>query len=156
MRVQDFIADETNRAMESLLHQAKRVPADKLEWKPMEEGRSTLDQVQECAIIAGFYPMVLSTLQVPEFTEDSMKQFEEAQAKLDTLEKAEAELRKNTAVATEAIRNMPDDSLGKEMKFFGPDMWKVSSVMNAHTWNMQYHTGQICYIQTLLGDKQMG
>jgi hypothetical protein len=142
--------------MESLLHQAKRLPADKLEWKPMEEGRSALSQVQECAVIAGFYPHLFQTLQMPNLDEAAMKQFGEATAALDTLEKAETELRKNTATVAEAIRNMADDKLGQEMKFFGPDMWKVSSVLNAHCWNLQYHTGQICYIQTLLGDKEMG
>lgn len=156
MRVQDFIADETNRAMESILMQAKRVPSDKLEWKPMDEGRTTLDQIAECAIIAGFYPTLYQTRKLPDFDEATIKQFEEAKAQLDTLDKAEAALRENTAKTCDAIRAFPDEGLNDEMKFFGPGMWKVSSVLNAHAWNMHYHTGQICYIQTLLGDKGMG
>lgn len=141
--------------MEGILEQAKRVPEDKRSWCPMDEGRSTLDQVQECAVIAGFYPNLFQTLKLPEIDEAAMKQFQDAKAQLDTFDKAEAALKQNTAATVEAIRNMSDDVLGKEMKFFGPGMWKVSSVMNAHAWNMHYHTGQICYIQTLLGDKGM-
>ncbi len=142
--------------MESLLHQAKRLPADKLEWRPMDEGRSALAQVQECAVIARSDPHLFETLEMPNLDEAAMKQFGEATAALDTFEKAEAELRKNTATVTDVIRNFPDEKLGIEMKFFGPNPWKVSSVLNSHCWNMQYHTGQICYIQTLLGDKEMG
>jgi hypothetical protein len=156
MKAQDFIAIETLRAMEDLIRQAKRVPADKLGWRPMDEGRSTLDQVAECAVICGFLPVILATFKGPEFDEASMKQFQESKSALDTLEKAEAVLRENTAKAVEAIRAVPDEKLDLEIPFFGPGTWKICSIMNAHAWNLHYHTGQICYIQTLLGDHAMG
>ncbi len=141
--------------MDALITQARKVPSDKLEWKPMEEGRSALDQVQECAVIAGFYPGLFVSKALPDFTPEMMQQFAEAKAQLSTLEIAEAELRKNTAATVSAIRDITDEELDTEMKFFGPEPWKFSGVLNAHCWNMHYHTGQICYIQTLLGDKSM-
>jgi len=156
MRVQDFIADETNRAMEGLLRQVRRVPADKADWSPLGEGRSALDQLQECAVIAGFYPHLLATFEPPVFDEASMAAFEEARKKLDTVEKAEAALREGTAKTIAAIQAVPDEKLEDTMTFFGPEPWKISSVMLAHYWNMTWHTGQTCFIQTLLGDKKMG
>jgi len=85
-----------------------------------------------------------------------MKAFRDAKDALDTLDKAEAALRENTAKAVEAILAVPDDKLQMEIPFFGPGMWKICEIMNSHTWNLHYHTGQICYIQTLLGDHSMG
>ena len=136
--------------------QAKRVPIDKLDWKPMDAGRSILDQLAECALIPAFYPAVVQTKQMPDFTPELMEAFEEDKNRLNTLEKAEALLRENTAKAVAAFLAVPDDDLEVEMKFFGPGVWKLASVMHAHVWNMHWHTGQICYIQTLLGDKAMG
>ncbi len=142
--------------MEALLSQAKRVPADKLDWKPLEAGRSVLDQLQECAVIAGFYKSLLATYLMPEFGPEFMADYNKARAELDTMAKVESMLRENTATAVAAIRRaVPDDVIENEMPFFGPEPWKVYSVMNAHAWNMHYHTGQICYVQTLLGDKDM-
>ena len=156
MRAQDFIAEETLRAMEGLIHQAKRVPADKIEWKPLESGRTVLDQMQECAVIAAFYPIVLKTFAMVEMNDTMMATYRSERSGLDSIEKCEAKLRENTARAIEAILAVSDEDMQKEMTFFGPEPWKVSSVMNAHAWNMHWHTGQICYIQTLLGDKAMG
>lgn len=155
MTAQQLIAQETLRAMEAILHQATNVPPDKLTWKPMEEGRSVLDQIAECAIIPRYMPGVLETLKGPEFTEEMMNAFKEDKAAIDSLEKAEATIRENTAKAVAAILAVPDDKLELEIPFFGPKMWKVSSIMCSHMWNLDYHTGQICYIQTLLGDHSM-
>jgi hypothetical protein len=122
----------------------------------MDEGRTVLSQVAECAVIPGFMPTILETLQTPELGEERMQAYRSQVASLDTLEKAEALLRENTAKAIDAMLKVPDDKLGTEIAFFGPSPWKIHSIMNSHAWNMHYHTGQICYIQTLLGDKAMG
>lgn len=156
MTVQEFIAGETERAMEALLHQVKRLPGDKVDWQPNGEGRSALDQLQECAVIATYYPSVLGSLKAPEIDAAEMARFNKRKAELDTVEKAESALRESTGLAVAAIRAVLDADLDKEMSFFGPFPWKVASVMNAHAWNMHWHTGQVCYIQTLLGDKEMG
>lgn len=155
MKAQEVIAEETSRAMEGLLRQARRVPADKLTWSPMDLGRSVLNQVAECAVIPGYMPTLLETFKSPDFNEESMKAYRAAVESIKTLDEAESLLRKNTAAAIEAILKVPDDKLALEIQFFGPKPWKIHSIMNSHAWNMHYHTGQICYIQTLLGDKEM-
>jgi hypothetical protein len=155
VKAQEVIAEETGRAMEALLKQAKRVPADKLTWRPMDEGRSVISQVAECAVIPGYMAGILETMKGPEFSEDSMKAYTQQVESLETLEDAEALLRKNTASAIEAMLKVPDENLAAEIPFFGPTPWKIHAIMNSHAWNMHYHTGQICYIQTLLGDKGM-
>lgn len=155
MNVQEFIAYETHRAMEALVRQARRVPADKLTWQPQGEGRSVLSQVAECAVLPGYLPHILETFEPPAFDDASMTKYRAAVAAVTSLDYAEKILRENTAHAIAAIKAVPDSKLESDMPFFGPDPWKVHSVMNSHAWNMHYHTGQICFIQTLLGDHDM-
>lgn len=155
MRIQDFIAEQTLKSMEGLLRQAKSVPADKLGWKPVDEGRSVLSQLAECAVIPSYMPEILATLKGPEFSEEMMAQYHAATAAITTLEDAEVLMRENTAKAVEAMRRVTDADLEKEISFFGPNPWKICAIMQSHDWNLTYHTGQICYIQTLLGDHNM-
>lgn len=156
MTVQEFIAAETERAMEGLIHQVRALPADKVAWKPMDEGRTALDQMAECALIAKSLPQILGSRKMPDFTPEMIAQFESDKAAIDTVEKGESLLRDATAATVTAIRAMPDEALQEQMHFWGPEPWSVAGVMAYHSWNMNYHTGQVCYIQTLLGDKKMG
>ncbi|MFM9872300.1 MAG: DinB family protein [Fimbriimonadaceae bacterium] len=155
MRVQDFIADETMRATEGLIHQTTRMPDGKSDWKPLDEGRTALDQVAECALICGAMVKVLEEFRMPDFTPEMMEEFERKKSAL-SLESAIDLLRQNSAVLGEAIRAVPDEKLAEEMSFWGPEKWTVAAVMNYHNWNLVYHTGQVSYIQTLYGDKGMG
>ena len=155
MTAQEIIADQTSRAMEELLKQARRVPADKLTWRPMDEGRSVVSQVAECAVISSYMPAILEALKGPEFDEESMKAYQSQVESLDTLDKAEALLRENTAAAIEAMLKVSDQDIAREIPFFGPSPWTIHAIMFSHAWNMTYHTGQTCYIQTLFGDDEM-
>lgn len=154
MRAQDFIADETKRAAEGLIHQATRM-GDKSIWKPMDEGRTALDQVAECALISGAMVEVIKNYKMPDFTPEMMEQFAADKNALD-LESAVALLRENTEKLCDVIRAVPDEKLTDEMKFWGSEPWSVVSVLNYHNWNVTYHIGQVNYIQTLYGDKDMG
>ncbi|MBL8048605.1 MAG: DinB family protein [Chthonomonas sp.] len=154
MRVQDFIADQTAFCCEGLIRQAEALPADKVTWQP-EGARSALDQVAECAIICGHMPATLTAKTMPDFTPEMIAEFEATKAQLDTLEKAAAALRTANAALVDYIRGMADADLEGQMKFWGPEPWRVADVADYHRWNMVYHTGQICYMQTLLGDKDM-
>ncbi len=152
MRVQDFIAEETERASEGLIDITTQMDADKTSWSPLDEGRTALDQVAECALICGAMVKVLAEYKMPEFTPEMMAEFETSKASL-TLDEAVALLRENTKALSAVIRAVPDEKLEEEMAFWGPEKWKVASVMNYHNWNSVYHYGQISYVQTLYGDK---
>lgn len=154
MRVQDFIADETMRSAEGLINQLTKM-GDKATWSPLDEGRTALDQVAECALISGAMVDVLKVFKMPDFTPEMMEEFERSKAALD-VDGAIAKLRENTAALCDVIRAVPDSELGNQMKFWGPEPWLISSVLNYHNWNMVYHIGQLNYIQTLYGDKTMG
>lgn len=154
MRVQDFIADQTAYCGEALIRQAEAIPAEKQNWAP-EGGRSALDQVAECAIIGGHMPDILRNKTMPDFTPEMIEAFEAAKSSLDTLAKAAEALRASNRQLVDFVRSLPDADLEGMMKFWGPEPWRVVDVADYHRWNMVYHTGQICYLQTLLGDKDM-
>ncbi|MBN8690634.1 MAG: DinB family protein [Armatimonadetes bacterium] len=155
MKVQEFLAQGTEKSASELIRQAGRLPADKLTWQPADTARNALDQVAECAVIGRFIPNILETRETPKFDEESMARFKAAKEELDTLEKASEALQASTALTAAAIRAMPDEALEETMQFFGPEPWTILQIMGMHKWNMDYHCGQICYIQTLLGDKDM-
>lgn len=154
MSLQDFIADQTGKALDGLFKQARFLPADKLEWEPMDQARSALDILQECAVLPKFYVQVLETGKVPEFLPEFLEAYNKSRAELDTLDKAEAACRENTAALLVAIRSVPDAKLADPLQLpWG--VWSTAEVLNLHYWNMVYHTGQLCYSQSMLGDKAM-
>lgn len=155
MKVQQFIADANVRTMEFMIYQVGRMPKDKVTWQPEEMGRSALDMIQECAVLADGISNTIVTKQMPEFTPEFMAQFEAEKAKLDTIDKAISALRDSTAKLNETILNVSDADLETEITVFGPDPWKFPFLMELHNSNMTWHTGQICYIQTLYGDQEM-
>ncbi len=157
MRIQDFVAAETEQAVKSLFDTARYVPADKLEWKPLDNGRSCLDQLQECAQAPTWFQSILETRQVQEFDPAKYEEMRVARRQWDTLEKCEEVCRTNTAKLIETIRNFPDEHLstGIPHPFAPGETIKLAHVMLWHYWNTVYHIGQINYIQTLLGDFEM-
>jgi hypothetical protein len=78
-------------------------------------------------------------------------------AEIETPDKALAALEKNTAVLVSAIEALPNELLGDKLILpFGEGMeMTLAEVQFAAYWNMVYHVGQIAYVQTLYGDKQM-
>lgn len=155
MRVQDFIAELTQANLDKFLREVAKVPADKLTWSPLDEGRTVLSMMQELGVIPAHMPHILETFEPPTFDESFMQQFFAACAELDTFEKAEEAIRVHTQRTIEAIREVQDEELDREIPFYGGQMWTVKKLMCHHFTNLEYHTGQVCYIQTLYGDKSM-
>lgn len=143
----------TEGAVDMLYRFARRVPEDKLEWKPYEEGRTILDQLQECAQAPIWYIPMLD----PSFSHGfaNYEEMQTARKEWKTLEDCERVTHENTAKLLEVVRNVSDEDLNTEVKMpWGETMRKVD-VIGFHHWNLTYHLGQIAYVQTLYGDKEM-
>ena len=150
MRVQDFIASQTEVVMEGILRSVRALPADKLDWKPFDNGRSAMSQLQECAVSPEIFIRALSGGGYV-YTDD-LKAKREA---LTTIDAAERKLREGTGELLMAIRETPDSKLEDPIDLPWGATWRLVDVMNMHFWNLTYHVGQINYIQTLLGDFEM-
>lgn len=154
MRLQDYIAENTITSADQLIRQVERL-GEKATWQPLDEGRTALDQLAECALITGSMPQILGAYKFPDLTADDFAEFEKNKAALDTVEKAATKLRESAQAAASAIRNIPDEKLSERMKFWGEEPWLIADVAAYPGWNHTYHVGQVCYVQTLAGDKEV-
>jgi len=145
LTAQEFAAKAVEKGAAELIKVALETPEDRREWKPLGQGRTALNQVAECALINGGSVRLIEKHAWPA---ELAEGWEQASAALDTLDRAVAVLRENTAKLAAAIRATPDDSL--EIPITLP--WETITLAQCFLipyWNMSYHEGQIAYIQTL-------
>lgn len=157
MRYQDHIIEATRRAASEAFKYARQVPADKLNWKPLDEGRSVLDLCREMAACPQWADMILKGQPMPSFSEEELVEMDKAQAHLTTAELCEAECMKNLETFFETVRTFPDDRLNEKytLPFDGGQTITMAENMEYPLWNLTYHQGQIAYVQTLYGDRKM-
>jgi hypothetical protein len=157
VKAQELIVANNLSNTGSLFRAARKVPADKLEWQPLDAGRSVLDVCQECAL-SPTWPLALFASDKPfEMTPEIMAAFREAKAALKTLDDCEKAANENVAKLNELVSAFPDERMGDTIPM---SMWPgghmpITEALQLHNWNVSYHTGQINYIQTLYGDSSM-
>lgn len=124
---------------------------EKVDWKPLDKGRSALNQVQECGTICGLGSAILETQAVPHFDGES---FGKMQADFDTPEKAMAMLTDNAEKLAYLAETLPMETLAKivALPMLGGIEKSLGEVAMMCYWNNVYHEGQINYIQTLAAE----
>lgn len=160
MSRQQAIVGSINRALDSLVTTANAVPADKLNWKPSETARSIHDILVECTMTPHFNKLILDkasqgvieiALPNPEDLGVIQKEASLALPTVDLLTKA---LRDNHKMLTDHILTTSDELLNKEIVLLIGDGMKMT-VADSLFWcgtHLQYHYGQVNYIQTIYGD----
>lgn len=155
MRFQDFIITSTNRSVEGIFRTARAMPEDKLDWQPMDNGRSVLDQLQEVSQAATWFSAVIEKKADPQFPQEQWEEARQARKAWDTLDKCEEVCKANTEKLFEQIRNLSDEDLDTPIKFEGSDReYTLADVVTFHQTHLNYHHGQINYMQTLYGDTE--
>lgn len=157
MRLQEYMIDVTKAAAAEAFRYARAVPADKLDWKPLDNGRSVLDQCQEMALCPTWALNIVSNQPMPEFNEETMAAIKEEQAKFNTVDRCEAECNRRLDELFAYFAQMGDERLAetKWLPFDGGREFSMAEMMDYPRWNFTYHLGQIGYVQTLLGDRDM-
>lgn len=132
----DLIVSLTRQAHVGLFHQARKVPADKLEWRPLETGRSVLDIAAECALSPTWGSEVVE-MGGFEMTEEVMAEFNAAKADLTALDACEKMAEENLAKFEAFARALPAERLDEimEMPFGRTKQWPVADVLLIHQWN---------------------
>ena len=151
MTIKEYIIADAVKSFSNLLEGARKVPTDKLDWKPLDNGRSTLDLVQECALCPLWVPGLLDKRA---FDPSGFEGFEAAKAGMPTLEACEAAGKANLETMKEAINSFPDSEMDVRIDLPWGN-YTLTEVMGFPAWNMIYHFGQINYVQTLYGDFSM-
>ena len=147
----------TRTAARDAFKYAKAVPADKLEWQPEGQGRPVLDLCRELAMCPGWAYDIIEGKEQPDFSEETIAAIKQEQEQWKTAEDCEAECNRRLEKLFALFAALPDDRLSttKWLPFDGGRDFTVAEMMDYPRWNFAYHQGQIAYIQTLYGDKEM-
>lgn len=154
MRYQDQVILMTTRAVEALFRTARAVPADKVTWKPLDNGRTVLDQLQECAQVPLFYKSILEQKKAPEVDEKYFQESRKLRQQWKTVAECEQKCLENSKQLLDVIGKLSDKDLQVKVKlpFAGGMERTLADLAMSHYANTSYHIGQINYIQTLYGD----
>lgn len=157
MRYQDQAIRMTKNATAAIFSAARAMPKDKLNWAVMDEGRTTLDLLQECAQSPMWFGGILAARAMPEFDEAAMAEGDKQRKQWKTIEACEKACNELSKSLYKAIKEFPDGELEKEIDLPFGDGFRASfaDICMYQYWNLTYHWGQINYIQTLYGDKEM-
>ena len=143
----DALKENIDDGAAALWRNVRPMPEDKLDWRPAAEARTARELLEELVMTADFTADQLRTKKTPEmdFSEKSEPR------SLEQLEAAyTAAIGKFLAVA-EAF---PESELRETVEL----PWGTMSylqILSYPYWNLMYHYGQISYIQTMYGDKEM-
>ncbi len=157
MKFQELMISTTQKAADEAFRYAAAVPADKLDWKPLESGRSVLDQAREMAQCPTWAISILTTDGPPKFEGPEMEASMAEMATWMTIEECQSKCNENLAKLFELYQSISDSRLEetKWLPFDGGRDFTVMEMMDYPKWNFTYHLGQIGYVQTLYGDKEM-
>jgi len=157
MRYQDLMIETTKNAADEAFRYAATVPEDKVEWKPLESGRSVLDQARELAKCPSWAHLLVSGQDFPAQTEESAAASKAEMEAMKTIAECRETCLKNLEELFELYRTLPDERLTdtKWLPFDGGRDFTVKEMMAYPQWNFIWHAGQIAYVQTLYGDKAM-
>lgn len=155
VRVQDYIADGAREAADTAFRYAKAVPADKLDWAP-EGGRSVLSMVRELALTPTWTLAAYGQIEA-KWDDEAREAQRREQESWTTVEQCEAEFNRRFADVDAFFRGLSDEDLKKTkwLPYNGGRDHTYLEMMDYPRWNCTYHLGQIAYIQTLYGDKEM-
>lgn len=156
MRYQDQVVQMTQRAHESFLKSVRAVPNDKLDWRPLDSGRSALDQLQEVAQAPTYAIPMLVERKVGPWDPVAFEQIKAARQGWSVAD-CERVLADNSKRFFEVVQDFPDADLQATLflPFAGGFESSYAEIMLYPYWNAVYHLGQVNYIQTLYGDWEM-
>lgn len=156
MDVKETLIAGSQGALENVIRAIRAMPEDKLQWEPLDMGRSAMEQFQEVAQSPLWAVGLLKTMKF-ELDPERMEKMRAEREAWTTVDQCENAARENAELLFDSIRSFPSEDMGKtiHLPFRGGMDMTVLQIMSLMVWNCNYHEGQICYIQTLYGDKDM-
>lgn len=156
MNYQEHMIEASRKAAEEFFKYAKSVPADKLEWAPMDAGRSVISLCQEIAMTPTWGHDVIAG-DPSKWTEGDREEQGKMMKGWTTVADCEREFNARFEKLAALYRSLPDAELEKTkwLPYDGGRDFTIREMLDYPRWNANYHVGQIGYIQTLYGDKDM-
>lgn len=149
--IRNFVASLIREEATSLAGQAERMTDQQLAWSPVVNGhlgRSAANQIAECAYINQWCAEGLRARAVSELDHAALASAEQSGGRHSV-----AALTASADALAGVLEVLSDDDIGGTLRdpFAQREITWADFAMIAY-WNMVYHHGQICYIQTLYGD----
>lgn len=156
MKYQEYIVKAIESAADEFFKGARAVPADKLEWSPLESGRSVLDLCREIAMTPTWGAEVTQGV-ASDYSEEAMAAIKVEQSAWTTIDDCQTQFDQRMARLREVYAAISDEGLAvtRWLPYDGGRDFTVKEMMDYPRWNLNYHWGQVAYIQTLYGDKEM-
>jgi hypothetical protein len=133
-------------AVRSLIHNVQQIPIDRVEWKPEPGAKSALEIVSEVLRAVTMYQPILEGPEYP----DPLPQFHQPATLQEATERLTAAV-EQYAAALEAAG--PELDRPQAMPFGG--VFRATRAACYPVLEVFHHHGQICYLQSLLGDTEM-
>jgi len=159
--IQQQASRMTREALSSLFSAARHLPEDKRDWTPMGEARTVQGLLYECAMTTPFY-IAAAQGKIKEFAalvpDEAMQSlWQRRSEEASTLDGAEAVAQETFAELCQALEAAPAERLGDRQPHpMDPNRQVTTAdLLFLAYWNLVYHTGQINYLQTMLGDVEL-
>lgn len=139
---------------ESILRLVHATPHDMQAWKPLDNGRTILDQLMECAAMNIVMAQTFTDHKLPPWNYEI---YEKLIKDNETTEKMLTAFKDSVEGIASAIEAFSPDHLDDTVILpFGEGVEKTYAELAMMTLShLGYHNGQMNYIQTLYGDKEM-
>jgi uncharacterized damage-inducible protein DinB len=135
-----------------MLKAAAHVPPDRTDWKPQDTGQSAQELLAHTAGANLFFAgLIQGTETLPT---DRYQDVQELTANAKTYRQAQEALKASAQVLEQTIRATTDEQLREERQMPWGEHWKMTRLITAPSAHIAYHWGQLCYLQTLLGDTE--
>jgi hypothetical protein len=156
MTIQEYMIQSTRAAADEFFRYVDKIPVDQLDFKPTETNRSLMDLIRECAMAPEWAVDIINGAQ-PDWSEESLAAINAEQSKWQTVEHCKRECESRLEKLFALYRSLSDEKLNESwfLPFDGGRDFTVVEMMEYPRWNFNYHTGQVAYIQLMLGDKEI-
>lgn len=155
MTYPESMATITMDALESLMKTARAMPEERLTWQPMEVGRNVINQLAECIQVARWFTRIFTERDASFFTPEFIGAQRTERETWTTLADIERDIFGAHEALVAAMRAFPEGELEGSIEFrpgWAPTYRQMCYFPLRNLW---YHFGQVNYIQTLYGDKDM-
>ena len=131
---------------DNLWRAVNAMPAEKLDWRPAADARTAREVLEE---IVSVNPYIIGLLK--EQKNPAEMEQPELSKDMDELEKLHRRL---LVDLSKAIADFPADKLHDTIDLPWGNQSFLQVIAYSY-WNLMYHYGQIAYIQTMYGDKEV-
>lgn len=149
--IQHHAVTVAREAGEEFFRYVAAMPAEKLEWQPQESGQSAMRMCREIAVTPLWALSAMGAL------EGEAQDWPTLMDSWKTPGDCRAAFQLNFERWAEHVLAMPDERLSetKWLPFNGGRDHTYLELLEYPRWNATYHLGQVAYIQTLYGDRDI-